>query len=49
MLGFLLILGVGWLVSSTILGLLLGRVIARRDDVELPARSVARHGPRHAA
>ena len=49
MVGFLLIPVAGWLASSTLLGLFLGRVMARREDLELPAQSIVRHRPRRAA
>jgi hypothetical protein len=49
MVGFVLVPVGGWLAFSTLLGLFLGRVMARREDHELPARSVARHRPRRVA
>ena len=48
MVGFVLIPVGGWLAFSTLLGLFLGRLMARREDLELPARAVVRHNPRRA-
>jgi hypothetical protein len=49
MVGFVLVPVGGWLAVSTLLGLFLGRVMARREDLEVPVRSVSRHRPRRTA
>jgi hypothetical protein len=49
MISFVLVPVGGWLAVSTLLGLFLGRVMARRDELEIPVRYVSRRRPRRAA
>jgi hypothetical protein len=49
MVGFVLVPVGGWLAFSTLLGLFLGRVMARHDDLEVPVHSVSRQRPRRVA
>ena len=48
MISFVLVPVGGWLAVSTLLGLFLGRVMARRDELEIPVRYVSRRRPRRA-